>query len=85
MGENVGAILFLSLGMMGVTALIVGYLLKRQQLQMRGSDPQLGPVVDALLDDLTDTQAQLAQMQQRLDFTERLLDAGSEAQEDTSA
>ncbi len=83
MGENVGAILFLSLGGIGVTALIIGYLLKRQQLEMRGSDPQLGPVVDALRDDLNDTRAQLAEMQERLDFTERLLGRASE--EDTSA
>ena len=39
---------------------------------MRGGDPQLGPVVDALRDDLDDTRAQLAEMQERLDFTERL-------------
>ncbi len=83
MGENVGAILFLSLGMVMVTALIIGYKLKKQQLEMRGSDPQLGPVVDALRDDLNDTRAQLAEMQERLDFTERLLGRASE--EDTSA
>ncbi len=85
MGENVGAILFLSLGMVVVTALIIGYLLKKQQLEMRGSDPQLGPVVDALRDDLNDTRAQLAEMQERLDFTERLLDSGRASEEDTSA
>ena len=84
MGENVGAILFLSLGMIGVTALIIGYLLKRQQLEMRGSDPQLGPVVDALRDDLNDTRAQLAEMQERLDFAERLLTAGRASQDEKS-
>jgi len=78
MGENVGAFLFLSLGMIVVTALIIGYKLKKQQLEMRGSDPQLGPEVDAL-------RAQLAEMQERLDFTERLLAGGRASQEDTSA
>ena len=82
MGENVGAMLFLSLGMIMVTVLIIGYKLKKQQLEKRGSDPQLGPVVDALSDDLNDTRAQLAEMQERLDFTERLLGRASE--EDTS-
>ena len=68
-----------------VTVLIIGYKLKKQQLQMRGSDPQLGPVVDALREDLNDTRAQLAEMQERLDFTERLLAGGGASQEDTSA
>ncbi len=84
MGENVGAMLFLSLGMIVVAALIVGYKLKKTALEMRGSDPQLGPVVDALRNDLNDTRAQLAEMQERLDFTDRLL-AGRASQEDTSA
>ena len=75
--------LFAVLGMIVVTALIIGYKLKKQQLEMRGSDPQLGPVVDALRDDLNDTRAQLAEMQERVDFTERLL-AGRASQEDTS-
>ena len=61
-----------------VTALIIRYRLKTKELEMRGSDPQLGPEVDAL-------RAQLAQVQERLDFTERLLDGGRESQEDTSA
>ncbi len=68
-----------------VTALIIRYKLKKKELEMRGSDPQLGPEVDALRDDLNDTQAQLAEMQERLDFTERLLAGGGASQEDTSA
>ena len=68
-----------------VTVLIVGYKLKKKQLEMRGSDPQLGPVVDALRDDLNDTRAQLAEMQERLDFTDRLLAGGRASQEDTNA
>jgi hypothetical protein len=85
MGENVGAFLFLSLGMIVVTALILHHRRKTKELEMRGSDPQLGPEVDTLRDDLNDTRAQLAEMQERLDFTERLLAGGSSSQEDTSA
>ena len=69
----------------GVTFLIIRYKLKKKELEMRGSDPQLGPEVDALRDDLNDTRAQLAEMQERLDFTERLLTGGRASQEDTSA
>ena len=68
-----------------VTALIIGYKLRKKELEMRGSDPQLGPEVDALRDDINDTRAQLAEMQERLDFTERLLAGGGASQEDTSA
>ncbi len=41
MGENVGAIFFLSLGMVVVTALIIFYKLKAKELEMRGSDKNL--------------------------------------------
>ena len=58
--------------------------LKKKELAMRGSDPELGPEVDALRDDLNDTRAQLADMQERLDFAERLLTAGRASQEDKS-
>ena len=68
-----------------VTALIIRYKLRNKELEMRGSDPQLGPEVDALRDDLNDTQAQLAEIQERLNFTERLLAGGGASQEDTSA
>ena len=60
------------------TALIIHFKLKKKELEMRGSDPELGPEVDALRDDLNDTRAQLAEMQERLDFAERLLTAGRE-------
>ncbi|MHC4709599.1 MAG: hypothetical protein ACYTA3_04025 [Planctomycetota bacterium] len=68
-----------------VTALIIRYKLKKKELEMRGSDPQLGPEVDALRDDLNDTRARLAEMQERLDFTERLLAGGRASQEDANA
>ena len=63
---------------------LVHFKLKKKELEMRGSDPELGPEVDALRDDLNDTRAQLAEMQERLDFAERLLTAGRASQEDRS-
>ncbi len=57
---------------------LVYFKLKKKELEMQGGDPELGPVVDSLRDDLNDTRAQLAEMQERLDFAERLLTAGRE-------
>ncbi len=57
---------------------------REKELEMRGSDPELGPEVDALRDDLNDTRAQLADMQERLDFAERLLTAGRASQDEKS-
>ena len=59
-------------------------MVREKELELRGSDPELGPDVDALRDDLNDTRAQLADMQERLDFAERLLAAGRVSQEDRS-
>ncbi len=77
------------ISMIVVTVLILRYKLKKTELEMRGGDAELGPVVDALRDDveqLTDmqehTRGQLAQMQERLDFAERLLTVGRASQED---
>jgi hypothetical protein len=70
-------------GVAGVTLftlLIIRFKLKKKELEIRGSDPELGPEVDALRDDLNDTRAQLADMQERLDFAERLLTAGRASQ-----
>ncbi len=64
------------------TALIVHFRLKKKELDTRGSSAELGAEVDALRDDVDDTRAQLADMQERLEFTERLLAAGRESQED---
>ena len=71
-------------GIIGFTALIMRFHLKKKELEMRGSDPELGPAVDALRDDLNDTRAQLAEVQERLAFAERLLTAGRASQEDRS-
>ncbi len=77
------------------TGLIIRFKLKKKELEvrekeleMRGSDPELGPEVDALRDDLAEmqehTRAQLADMQERLDFAERLLTAGRALQDKKS-
>ncbi len=67
---------------------LVYFKLKKKELETKGSSAELGPVVDALRDDLADmqehTRAELAEMQERLDFAERLLTAGRAPQEDKS-
>ena len=74
--ENVGAFLVIFSGLTVMTVLVLRYMLKSKELEMRGSDS-----VDALRDDLDDTRAQLAEMQERLDFAERVLTAGRESQD----
>ena len=82
--ENVGAFLVMFPSLILITAMIIRYMLKRKELEMRGSDAEWGPEVDALRDELDDTRAQLADMQERIEFTERLLAAGRESQENKS-
>jgi hypothetical protein len=65
-----------------VTALILRFRLKKRELERRGSNPELGAEVDALREDLNDTRAQLAEMQERLDFAERMLTAGRASQDE---
>lgn len=65
-------------------SLILRFRLKKKELEMRGGDPELGPAVDELRHDLNDTRAQVAEMQERLDFAERLLAAGRASQGDRS-
>ena len=82
------SIVFGTLGSVGVFSLVLWFKLKKKELELRGGDPELGPVVDALRDELADmqehTQAQLTEMQERLDFAERLLTAGRAAQDEKS-
>ncbi len=83
--ETLGIFIPVGLSAIVIAAQFFRYKLKSQELEMRGSDPQLGPAGDTLRDDLDDTRAQLAEVQERLDFTERLLGDRSASQEDTSA
>ncbi len=71
-------------GLVVAVFLILRYRLKKKELEMRGSDSEWRPEVDALRDDLDDTRAQLAEMQERLDFAERVLAAGRASQENRS-
>ena len=92
--EVVGSIVGPLIGVPGVVVALVAilrYKLKKKELEvrekeveMRGSDAELGPVVESLCDDLNDTRAQLADMQERLDLAERLLAAGRASQADES-
>ena len=72
------------IGGVAALGLILRFKLKKKELEMGVGvgDAELGPVVDALRDDLNDTRAQLADMQERLDFAERLLTAGRASQDE---
>ncbi len=70
-------------GFVGFVALIAGHTRKMKELEIRhqelamgGSDAALGPAVGALSDDLNVLRAQVAELQERVDFAERLLTAG---------
>ncbi len=56
--------------------------IREKELEMGDSDAELGSVVDGLCADLNDTRAQVAEIQERLDFAERLLAAGSAPKND---
>ncbi len=96
MGENeatlLGVLIFFA-SVIVFTGLIIRFKLKNKELEMRGSNAELGPVVDALRDDVDDTRAQLADgqehtraqladLQERLEFAERLLTAGRASQDE---
>jgi hypothetical protein len=51
--------------------------IRDKALELGGSDAALEPEIAALRDDLNETRAQVAEMQDRIDFAERLLTAGS--------
>ncbi len=70
------------IGGVAALGLILRFKLKKKELEMRARDAELGPVVDALRDDINDTRAQLADMHERLDFAERLLTAGRASQDE---
>lgn len=69
-----------TLAFTGITAssvwALVHFKLKKKELEGRGAGADLGAEVDALRGAVDDTRAQLAEMQERLDFAERMLTAG---------
>ncbi len=73
--EDIVGIIFGVPAVVVALVLILRYKLKTKELETRG-DAELGAEVDALRDDLDDTRAQLAEVQERLDFAERLIAAG---------
>ena len=82
-------VLTISIIMAAVTAsssvwALVHFKIKSKELETQGRSTELGLIVDALRDDLDDTRGQLAEVQERLDFAERLLTAGRASQEDRS-
>ena len=82
--EDIVGIIFGVPAVVVALVLILRHKLKTKELETRGSAAELAPEVDALRDDLDDTRAQLAEMQERLDFAERLLTAGRASQEKKS-
>ncbi len=61
-------------------ALAMNHARKTQEMKLREKEldkgGDLGPVVDALSHDLHETRVQVAELQERLDFAERMLTAG---------
>lgn len=55
--------------------------IRDKELEIAGSEASLGPALDALRDELTETRTHVAELQERVDFAERLLTAGSPARE----
>jgi hypothetical protein len=75
-------------GFVAFIGLVMGHTRKMKELEIRakelelgGSDAALGPAVDALTHDLNNMRTQVADIQERLDFAERLLTAGSPPRE----
>jgi UPF0716 family protein affecting phage T7 exclusion len=75
-------------GFVAFIALVMSHTRKMNELKVREQElemgTELGSVVAALSDDLNDTRAQVAEIQERLDFAERLLTAGGATQNDRS-
>jgi hypothetical protein len=74
-------VVFGVLGSVTALGLVLRFAIRRRELEARGRDDDLGPAVDALREDLHETRAQLADIQERLDFTERMLTAGRISQD----
>ncbi len=77
------AVIMGSLMITGSVWALAWYKVKKKEFEAQGSDAQLGPAVDALRDEMEQladvqehTRGQLAEVQERLDFAERMLTAG---------
>lgn len=76
-----GFVAFIGL-MIGHTRRMKELALREKELALAGSDAALAPAVEALTDGLQDMRTQVAELQERLDFAERLLVAGSPPRQD---
>lgn len=56
-----------------VTRWLTAHRLEMKRLEMQQQQPDRSEEMDALRDDVASVRAQLAEVQERLDFTERLL------------
>ncbi|MCA9762154.1 MAG: radical SAM protein [Gemmatimonadetes bacterium] len=72
-------------GVVAFVSLLANHTRKMKELEVRekeaGADA-LRPAVDALTDDVHDLRSHLAEVQERLDFAERMLAAGKPAADD---
>jgi len=76
-------VVVIALGIPGVVSfmyVILGHARKMKELQIRekqiDADAELGRVVEALSDEVHDTRTLVAELQERLDFAERVLTRG---------
>ena len=72
-------------GVVAFVSLLANHTRKMKELEVRekeaGADA-LRPAVDALTDDVHDLRSHLAEVQERLDFAERMLASGKPAADD---
>lgn len=66
-------------GAVAALGMILRFSLRKRELEVQGAESHLEPVVDSLREDLNETRAQLTELQERLDFAERLLTEGRES------
>jgi len=66
-----------AVGVLTGLVLTLRFVLKKKELDLkRGGGDLLGPEIDALREELHETKAQVVELQERVDFAERLLSQG---------
>ena len=79
------SVVFGVLGSVTALGMIMRFMLRRKELEVKSGDADLAPAVDALRDELHDVRAQLTEVHERLDFAERLLTEGRASRGPTGA
>lgn len=72
-------------GVVAFVSLLANHTRKMKELEVREKEAGAGalrPAVDALTDDVHDLRSHLAEVQERLDFAERMLASGKPAADD---